>query len=83
MKLLAKSEAGLFASQSLAGHFIRGGVAFGCLYWAVLNQHTTPWLALLAGAVALFAMRGCPVCWTIGLAETLAQKFRRPMNGPP
>jgi hypothetical protein len=26
-----------------------------------------------AGLLALVAMRGCPVCWTIGLVETIRQ----------
>ena len=82
MRLLAKSATGVFASRSLAGHLLRGGVAFGCLYWAWLNQHQAPWLALLAGALALVAMRGCPMCWTIGLVETLAQRFRKRQNRP-
>ena len=75
MKLLRKSETGLFASQSLLGHLLRGAAAFGLLYGAVLAQHERPMLALLAGAAALVAMRGCPICWTLGLAETLVQRF--------
>jgi hypothetical protein len=30
---------------------------------------------LLAGLLALVAMRGCPVCWTIGLVETIRQRY--------
>lgn len=77
MKLLRKASTGLFASQSLAGHLLRGGVAFALLYWAIAHQQTQPFAALLAGAGALVAMRGCPVCWTIGLVETLGQKMKR------
>jgi len=77
MKLLHKSDTGFFASQSLAGHLLRGAVAFGLLYWAIGARHDSPLLALLAGAGALAAMRGCPVCWTIGLLETATQNYRK------
>lgn len=75
--IFSKSSAGLFASQSLAGHLLRGAAAAALLYWAVVHQQTQPGLALLAGAGALVALRGCPVCWTIGLFETLGQQFGR------
>jgi hypothetical protein len=48
----------LFATQTLTGHVIRGAAAFALLYLAIEQQQ-------------LVAMRGCPVCWTIGLAETI------------
>ncbi len=71
-----KSESGLFATRTLSGHLIRGGVAFGLLYLAITQQHTYPPAAVAAGIGALLAMRGCPVCWTLGLIETIQQKFR-------
>lgn len=77
MKLFSKAASGFFASQCLAGHLLRGAVAFALLYWAVTHQQAQPFMALLAGAGALVAMRGCPVCWTIGLVETLGEKLKR------
>lgn len=77
MKLFGKAATGFFASQSLAGHLLRGAAAFVLLYWAVVHQQAHPFMALLAGAGALIAMRGCPVCWTLGLAETIGQKLKR------
>jgi hypothetical protein len=29
-----------------------------------------------AGVAALVALRGCPMCWTVGLVETLSQGRR-------
>jgi hypothetical protein len=81
MKYFRRSSTGLFASASLSAHLIRGAVAFAALAWALAHQATAPFLALGAGVVALFAFRGCPVCWSVGLVETLRQKFRRPPGG--
>lgn len=76
MELLKRSDGGLFASRSLAGHLVRGiaGIALGA--WAIRHQDDTV-AAFAAAAGALLAFRGCPVCWTIGLVETVAQGWRR------
>ncbi|MBC7954496.1 MAG: hypothetical protein H7Y33_01330 [Cytophagales bacterium] len=76
-RLLGKSSNGLFASQTLSGHLIRGVVAFALLYLAINQQHAHPGWSLLAALMALVAMRGCPACWTIGLVETIQQRLRR------
>jgi len=73
-QLLGKSPSGLFATQTLTGHLIRGAVAIALLYLAISQQHLHPVASLSAGLLALVAMRGCPVCWTIGLAETITAR---------
>ena len=76
-QLLGRSRTGLFATQSLSGHLIRGAVAFALLYVAIGQQHSHPVGSVLAALSALVAMRGCPACWTIGLLETIQQRLRR------
>lgn len=83
MSFLGKSPTGLFASNTLAGHLVRGAIAFALLYIAISQQHQHPWWALLAGALSLVAMRGCPVCWTIGLVETASQRWQAPRSDRP
>ena len=73
-QFLGKSPSGLFATQTLAGHLIRGAVAFALLYFAIGQQHLHPVASVGAGLLALVAMRGCPICWTIGLVETIRQR---------
>ncbi len=75
-QLLGKSPAGLFATQTLSGHLIRGAVAFALLYVALRQQHAHPAWSAVTGLLALVAMRGCPACWTIGLVETIQQRLR-------
>lgn len=70
-----------FASQTLTAHLFRGAAAFGLLYWAISQQHTHPVWALAAGALALVAMRGCPVCWAIGLVQTVIAPRKAPVKG--
>jgi hypothetical protein len=66
---------GVFGTQSLGGHLLRGAVAFGLLYAAVQGQQQHPLLAMGGGLLALLVLRGCPICWAIGLVETVRQRF--------
>jgi hypothetical protein len=46
------------------------------LYAAVGQLHARPGWSVVAGLLALVAMRGCPACWTIGLVKTIQQRAR-------
>ena len=66
----------MFGSAFLRAHLMRGAAAAALLAWAIVHQTTHPWLSLGAGAAALVALRGCAMCWTVGLVETLSQGRR-------
>jgi O-antigen ligase len=66
----------LFGSRSVTAHLLRGVIAAALVAWAVLNRLSHPGLALVAGVAAVIAMRGCPMCWTVGLFETIAERLR-------
>lgn len=61
----------MFGNRTLALHLARGLAGFGALALAVAAP-IPPWWSLLLLPVALIALKGCPICWTIGLFETLA-----------
>ncbi len=62
---------------------IRGATAAALLTWAWLNQSAHLAFAVGALVVAVVAMRGCPMCWTMGLLETIGERFRvRPRSEP-
>jgi len=72
-----------FASQTLTEHLLRGAAAGALLYFAFSQGNDYPLWAFGAGALALVAMRGCPVCWTIGLIETATQRWKAITAGRP
>ena len=74
---LRRREGSLFASASLSVHLARGALAALLLTWAAIAQASHPWASLAAGIFALLALRGCPMCWTVGLIETIAGKAQR------
>jgi hypothetical protein len=66
-----------FGNTSLAIHLLRGLLGLSSL---LLANWTYPWLglfSLLFLPVALWALKGCPMCWTIGLFETLIRRTRQ------
>jgi len=63
----------LFASNALSEHLLRGAVGAGALVWAIRIGADLPLASLALGLVTLIALRGCPVCWTVGLVETASR----------
>jgi hypothetical protein len=66
----------MFASKTVAAHMLRGVTAAALITWALLHQSSNPVLAVAAIVGAMVAMRGCPLCWTIGLLETIGDSIR-------
>jgi hypothetical protein len=66
----------MFASKTIAAHLVRGVIAGALITWALLHESSDPALAVSAGVVAVVAMRGCPLCWTVGLFATIGETIR-------
>jgi hypothetical protein len=66
----------MLGSAFLGAHLMRGAAAAALLACAIAQQTAHPWLSLSAGVAALVTLRGCPMCWTVGLVETLSQGRR-------
>ena len=64
----------MFTSPTLPEHIVRGLIGISAYYAAgkLLAQPSIISLiaAVALGIVSLVIMRGCPVCWTIGLMNT-------------
>lgn len=73
-----RTEAPDFASSSLTRHLVRGAIGFGSLIGSVALIPALGPAALLLLLVGVPALRGCPMCWTIGLVQTLSRgRLRR------
>jgi len=66
----------MFASKTIAAHLLRGVIAAALITWALLHESSDPALAAAAGVVAVLVMRGCPLCWTLGLFATIGETIR-------
>jgi hypothetical protein len=75
-----------FASPSIMIHLARGASAALLGFLAMLSLHTMTLGgslgAVVAAGGALFMLRGCPMCWTVGLFETVAARVARRSASP-
>ena len=68
-----KTEGPDFASSSLPRHLVRGLIGFGGLIGSIALLPAIGPVSLLLLPVGLLALRGCPMCWTIGLIQTISR----------
>jgi hypothetical protein len=61
----------MFAGRPLPTHLFRGALAAALTALAIWLQGDRPYLALGFAGGALLALRGCPVCWLIGLVQAM------------
>ncbi|MBS2029135.1 MAG: hypothetical protein JST54_14625 [Deltaproteobacteria bacterium] len=66
----------MFASKTIVEHLARGAVGLGSLAGASVLFEAHPAAALGLVALGMVALRGCPMCWTMGLVETIATRVR-------
>ena len=52
-------------------HLLRGLAAAALVALALASAGGASWTALLFLAAAALLLRGCPMCWLLGLAERL------------
>ncbi|GAA1080161.1 hypothetical protein [Kitasatospora arboriphila] len=62
-----------YASRSLPRHLVRGVVGFGSLIGAFALVPLIGPVSLILLPVGVVALRGCPMCWTVGLMQTVSQ----------
>jgi hypothetical protein len=55
----------------LTSHLVRGGTAAALILFALDYAETQPAFAVIAGIMAVVAMRGCPACWAFGLWDSI------------
>ncbi len=69
-----------FASPTLTEHLVRGALGAAALALGVMLLPVQPWAALATLPIAFVALRGCPMCWTVGLLDTIVGGGRRPIR---
>jgi MFS family permease len=60
------------ASDSVREHLFRGAVGLSAAILAIGLAPVVGPISLVLLLVTVFAWRGCPTCWTVGLLGTLA-----------
>ena len=72
----------MFASKTLLEHLVRGAIGLGALWLALHFASVSVLIPIVLVPISLFALKGCPMCWLLGLGETLLAKLRgKPTEG--
>jgi hypothetical protein len=66
-----------FASRSVPDHLRRGAIGFGGLLTGAWLWPRLGIAAVVPVVIGVIALRGCPMCWTIGLIQTFSWRYRR------
>lgn len=68
-----KADGPDFASSSLPRHLVRGVIGFGSLIGSIALLPAAGPVSLLLLPVGVLALRGCPMCWAVGLVQTVSR----------
>ncbi len=67
----------VFGNRSLLLHVAKGLGGFGALGVALATMNSTIVPSLVLLPLSLHLLRGCPICWTMGLFETIVMKIHQ------
>jgi hypothetical protein len=70
----------MFCSTSVTVHLLRGLGALTLVIAAFLLEPFGMIWSGLALIAAFLLMRGCPMCWTMGLIETLYERRKKKLS---
>lgn len=65
----------VFGNRTLTRHLLRGAIGFSCVAVSLHTMNQMLWPSLVLLPIALYALRGCPICWTVGLVETIVMRI--------
>ena len=67
----------IFGNRTIGLHLLRGVLGLAALYMSFSTFRGSTWATLICLGAALFLLKGCPMCWTLGLIETIAMTIHR------
>jgi hypothetical protein len=67
----------IFGNKSIALHLLRGVSGFAALAVALSYANEHLWVTILFMPLALWMLKGCPICWLVGFFESVAMKLHK------
>ena len=64
----------IFKSPNVLFHILRGILGFGFLAITLQYAPDLGWWIAAPAIAALVCLGGCPMCWTVGLIETVLRR---------
>jgi hypothetical protein len=66
-----------FGNRTIGIHLIKGILGVAALYASLSTMRSHFWPGLILLAAAIYLLKGCPMCWTMGLIETIVMTIHR------
>ena len=66
-----------FGNKKISVHILRGILGFAALYGAFSTMNSSVWPALILLPSAIYLLKGCPMCWSLGLIETMVMAVHK------
>ena len=73
----------IFGNRTIGLHVLRGLLGLGALCLALTNVQMHSWTSLFLLFASLFFLKGCPMCWIVGLIETIEFSSSKSAKVPP
>ncbi len=67
----------VFGNRTIGLHLLRGILGVAALYAAFSTMNDTVWPSIILLPAAIFLLKGCPLCWTMGLIETIVMAVHK------
>jgi hypothetical protein len=67
----------VFGNRTIALHILRGVLGVAALYGSLSTMNHTIWPSIVLLPAALYLLKGCPMCWTMGLIETIVMAVHK------
>jgi hypothetical protein len=64
-------------NRTIGLHLLRGVLGVAALYVWLSTAGRAIWPTLVLLPAGLYLLKGCPMCWTVGLIETVVMTVRR------
>ena len=66
-----------FANKSITIHLVRGVVGLSALIISLSTLPESIWPSLILLPAAIYLLKGCPMCWVVGLVGTIINVIQR------
>jgi hypothetical protein len=67
----------VFGNKTIGLHILRGVLGLAALYVSFSTMNEKIWPSLILLPAAVFLLKGCPMCWTMGLIETIVMAVHK------
>jgi hypothetical protein len=67
----------VFGNRTITLHVCRGALGVTALYGSFVTINHTIWPSIVLLPTAIYLLKGCPMCWTMGLIETIVMAIHK------